>query len=117
MPRAPRVVVPEAEELRAAGVGAGLDVVEVASAEPFVDVRRTLEERKAAGLHGGMAFTYRQPARSTDPEAALPDAAALVVGARSYLDGPTPSPAIDRPSPGGSPATRGTTTTPTSRPA
>ena len=44
-----------------------------------------LEERKAAGLHGGMAFTYRQPARSTDPEAALPNAAALVVGARSYL--------------------------------
>ena len=77
--------MPRPEELRAAGCAAGLDVVEVASAEPFVDVRRDLEERKAAGLHGGMAFTYRQPARSTDPAAALPDAAALVVGARSYL--------------------------------
>ena len=32
-----------------------------------------------------MAFTYRQPARSTDPEVALPNAAALIVGARSYL--------------------------------
>ena len=73
------------EELRAAGCAAGLDVVEVASAEPFVDVRRDLEQRKAEGLHGGMSFTYRQPARSTDPGAALPDAAALVVGARSYL--------------------------------
>jgi epoxyqueuosine reductase len=59
--------------------------VEVASAEPFVEVRRTLERRKAEGLHGGMAFTYRQPAKSTDPEAALREARALVVGARSYL--------------------------------
>ncbi len=80
-----RAVVPAVDELRAAGRAAGLDVVEVASAEPFVDVRRDLEERKAAGLHGGMSFTYRQPARSTDPEIALRDAAALVVGARGYL--------------------------------
>ena len=77
--------VPDTERLRAAGHGAGLDVVEVATAEPFVGVRQDLEERKAAGLHGGMAFTYRQPARSTDPEVALRDAAALVVGARGYL--------------------------------
>ncbi len=77
--------VPGTPALRAAGTGAGLDVLEVASAEPFVGVRRTLERRKAEGLHGGMAFTYRQPARSTDPERALPAARALVVGARSYL--------------------------------
>ena len=31
-----------------------------------------------------MAFTYRNPARSTDPEAALEGARAIVVGARSY---------------------------------
>ena len=69
------------------------------SAEPFVEVRRDLEERKAAGLHGGMAFTYRQPARSTDPEVALRDAAALVVG-RAELPRPTtPSPASARRSP------------------
>ena len=78
-----RATVPDAAELRSAGLGAGLDVVEVASAEPFVEVRKTLERRKAAGLHAGMAFTYRQPARSTDPGAALPSARALVVGARS----------------------------------
>ena len=84
--------LPPVEELRSAGLHAGLDVVEVASAEPFVEVRATLEDRKAAGLHGGMAFTYRAPARSTDPAMALPDAQALVVGARSYLvaDGPRP---------------------------
>lgn len=77
--------VPGIGALRSAGLGAGLDVVEVATAEPFVEVRRTLERRKAEGLHGGMAFTYRQPAKSTDPSVALRDARALVVGARSYL--------------------------------
>ena len=77
--------MPSIDAMRTAGLGAGLDVVEVATAEPFVEVRRTLEERKARGLHGGMAFTYRQPAKSTDPAVALPDARALVVGARSYL--------------------------------
>jgi epoxyqueuosine reductase len=76
---------PSVDELRSAGLEAGLDVVEIATAEPFVDVRATLEDRKAAGLHGGMAFTYRAPDRSTDPGRSLPDARALVVGARSYL--------------------------------
>jgi epoxyqueuosine reductase len=77
--------VPAVEALRTAGTSAGLDVVEVATAEPFVEVRRTLERRKSEGLHAGMAFTYRQPAKSTDPEVALRGAQALVVGARSYL--------------------------------
>jgi epoxyqueuosine reductase len=46
--------------------------------------RRVIEERKAAGLSGGMQFTYRNPARSTDPSHALPGARALVVGAWQY---------------------------------
>jgi epoxyqueuosine reductase len=78
-------VIPDTEVLRSAGVAAGLDVVEVATAEPFVDVRGTLVARKAAGLHGGMQFTYRNPERSTEPGRALPEARALVAGARSYL--------------------------------
>ena len=83
---------PSVDALRAAGVAAGLDVVEVASAEPFPEVEATLVSRKAAGLHGGMSFTYRKPERSTDPGAALPGAKALVVGARGYLtDEPDPS--------------------------
>jgi epoxyqueuosine reductase len=77
--------LPEVEALRSVGLAAGLDAVAVTTAAPFEDVRATLEERKEAGLHGGMSFTYRNPARSTDPRLALPDAAALVVGARSYL--------------------------------
>lgn len=71
-------------ELRTAGRQAGLDAVGVATAEPFEATRRVLDERKAAGLHGGMHFTYGNPARSTDPGRALAGARALVVGARSY---------------------------------
>lgn len=77
--------VPEAAELVAVGRDRGLDAVGVTAAEPFASTRRDLEERKARGLHGGMAFTYRKPARSTDPREALPDARALVVGALSYM--------------------------------
>ncbi len=71
-------------ELLALGSGAGLDLVGISSAEPFAETRRTLEERKAAGLHGGMRFTYGDPSRSSDPGRALPGARALVVGARTY---------------------------------
>ncbi|HUS62092.1 MAG TPA: tRNA epoxyqueuosine(34) reductase QueG [Acidimicrobiales bacterium] len=63
---------------------AGLDAVGLATAEPFDVARCALEERKAAGLHGGMHFTYGNPARSTDPERALVGARSLVVGASSY---------------------------------
>jgi epoxyqueuosine reductase len=76
--------VPEVEDLVAAGRAAGLDAVGVTAAAPFATTRRHLADRKAAGLHGGMRFTYLHPDRSTDPTRALPDARALVVGARSY---------------------------------
>jgi epoxyqueuosine reductase len=71
-------------ELRQLGRRAGLDAVGVAPAHPFTSTRRHLEERRRAGLHGGMAFTYRNPGRSTDPDRALPGVAALVVAARVY---------------------------------
>jgi len=72
------------DDLVAAGRAAGLDAVGVTAAAPFATTRRHLADRKAAGLHGGMRFTYLHPDRSTDPTRALPDARALVVGARSY---------------------------------
>lgn len=87
MPRhalTPADLAPLADELAALGRAAGLDAVGIASADPFESARAHLESRKAAGLHGGMAFTYRNPARSTDPAATLPGARSLVVGARSY---------------------------------
>jgi len=66
------------------GRGAGLDAVGVAPADPFLGTRELLHERKQAGLHGGMHFTYGNPARSTDPGRAVAGARSLVVGALSY---------------------------------
>ena len=83
---------PPVEELRACGLAAGLDALGVASAEPFTGTRRHLEQRKAAGLHGGMHFTYGDPARSTDPSRILPGARSLVVGARRYRRADPPPP-------------------------
>jgi epoxyqueuosine reductase len=87
-----------ADELRAVGGAAGLDRVGIASAEPFASTRRHLEERKAAGLAGSMEFTYRNPARATDPAATLPGVRSLVVGARSYDREPPESADPGRPS-------------------
>lgn len=75
-------------ELKQLGLDAGLDAVGVAPAAPFLDTRRHLVERRAAGLHGGMQFTYRNPERSTDPSRAVEGARALVVGARAYRPPP-----------------------------
>ena len=72
------------DELRRRGEQAGLAAVGVAPATPMDDTRRILEERKASGLSGNMQFTYRNPARSTDPGRVLPGAAAIVVGAWPY---------------------------------
>ena len=71
-------------ELKALGRDAGLDAVGITLAEPFLGTRRHLHERRAAGLHGGMSFTYRNPERSTDPARVLAGAKTIVVGARSY---------------------------------
>lgn len=84
--------VPTADQLRVRGFAAGLDAVGVAPAEPFVGTRRHLEQRKETGLHGGMHFTYGDPARATDPDRALPGARALVVGARRYRRADPPAP-------------------------
>ncbi|MFN8039223.1 MAG: tRNA epoxyqueuosine(34) reductase QueG [Acidimicrobiales bacterium] len=75
-----------ADELRSVGRAAGLDLVGLTGAEPLERTRRALEERRAAGLHGGMQFTYRNPARSTDPSATLAGARTVVVGARRYAE-------------------------------
>jgi epoxyqueuosine reductase len=69
----------------AIGVDAGLAAVGIAGAEPFADTRSDLEHRRSEGLHGGMQFTYRNPARSTEPERILTGARSLVVGALGYL--------------------------------
>jgi len=70
--------------LVAIGRTAGLCAVGVCRAEPFSDVAAVLHERKQAGLHGGMQFTYRNPDRSADPGRLVPGAAALIVGALEF---------------------------------
>ncbi len=81
-----------AEEVIAVGVAAGLDAVGVAPAEPFESTRSTLLERREQGLHGGMAFTYRNPDRSTDPGRTVDGAQSLVVGALGYRNSASPAP-------------------------
>jgi epoxyqueuosine reductase len=73
-----------AHELRAVGQAHGLHHLGFTDAEPLLDARRALEERKAAGLAAGMQFTYRNPVRSTSPQDALPGARSLVVAALAH---------------------------------
>ncbi|MFH1330557.1 MAG: tRNA epoxyqueuosine(34) reductase QueG [Actinomycetota bacterium] len=71
--------------LHAAAARAGLAAVGFTSAAPFPEARRDLEDRVASGRHGGMRFTYGDPARATDPRASFPWAGSLVVAAHAYL--------------------------------
>lgn len=77
-----------------AGIGrqAGLSAVGVCSAAPFSRTADTLQQRSKQGLHGGMAFTYRNPQRSSDPARSLPGATALIVGALDFKREPPPQP-------------------------
>ena len=64
------------------------------SAAPFLEARRGIEDRVASGHHGGMRFTYADPARATVPRASFPWAESLVVAAQAYLPaagGPGPA--------------------------
>lgn len=62
----------------------GIDHLGVAPATVLERARAALHERKHAGLHAGMQFTYRNPDRSTDPGRAVPGARSVIVGARAY---------------------------------
>jgi epoxyqueuosine reductase len=83
---------PYTETLCLLGTEAGLDAVGVADASVFASTRQTLHERRAQGHHGGMAFTYRNPDRSTDPGRIVAGARSIVVGARNYLRADPPEP-------------------------
>ena len=63
----------------------GLDALGACSAEPFTEVRRSLEERVASGRHGGLRFTFGDPATATDVSIERPWATSLVVAGRSYV--------------------------------
>lgn len=75
---------PIIDELVEIGRAHGLEQVGFCSADVFEETRRTLHERRDAGLHATMQFTYRNPERSTDPARAVAGARSIVVGALSY---------------------------------
>jgi epoxyqueuosine reductase len=77
-------VVELTDELRLVGLEAGLASVGVCEARSWTHTRGVLEARRAAGLNGEMQFTYRRPARSSDPTRIMRNARSLVVGALSY---------------------------------
>jgi epoxyqueuosine reductase len=79
-------VVEFTEAVLELGRSSGLDAVGVTSADVLERARAELFSRKSQGLHNGMKFTYKNPVRSTDPRASMPDAASVIVGARSYLE-------------------------------
>jgi len=62
----------------------GAVAVGVCGVEPLTEARRVIEQRRDAGLHGGMDFTFRNPARSTEPTRALPSARSALVAALAY---------------------------------
>jgi epoxyqueuosine reductase len=81
----PLAPLPTLGELRSLAGEHGIRHLGVAPATVLDRARRVLVERRAAGLDAGMAFTYRNPDRSTDPQRALPGARSIIVAALSYL--------------------------------
>jgi epoxyqueuosine reductase len=77
--------LPTWEEIVDVAATHGISRLGVASATVLDRARRELHRRKAAGLHAGMEFTYRNPDRSTDPDRAVPGARSIIVAARPYL--------------------------------
>jgi epoxyqueuosine reductase len=72
------------------GRAAGLDRVGIAPARTFDRARRAIDDRNARGLSDTMQFTFRNPARSTNPSFVVPGARSIIVGAVSYYEA-TPS--------------------------
>lgn len=72
-------------ELAAIADEHSLDAWGIARAEILERARTALYERRTAGLHDGMQFTYKNPDRSTDPFTAVPGARSVIVAARQYL--------------------------------
>ena len=79
-------------------LGAGIARVGFARAEAFTEVGRSLAERKASGLSGQLAFTFRQPEVASVPRTSFPWAETLIVGAWPYRPARArdPEPALGR---------------------
>lgn len=75
--------------------GHGLSAFGVAPADVLDRSRQEIHRRRAANLHDGMQFTYRNPDRSTDPSRAVAGARSIIVGAMPYLLSDIDAPAAD----------------------
>lgn len=78
--------LPSLDDIKADAAEHGIEHIGVAPADILDRAKTALLERKAAGLHAGMGFTYRNPDRSTDPSQAVRDARSIIVAARPYRD-------------------------------
>ena len=78
-------------EIESIGSSHGIEHFGVAPATILERARSALNERKDAGLHAGMGFTYRNPERSTDPNRAVENARSIIVAARPYRASEEPS--------------------------
>jgi epoxyqueuosine reductase len=83
---------PALDELRELARPHGVTHLGVAPATVLDRARTALIERRDAGLHDGMQFTYRNPERSTDPGRAVAGARSVIVGAKPYLLDEPPAP-------------------------
>lgn len=77
--------MPTWDELVALAHEHGIDHLGVAPAGVLGRARAAIDDRRGRGFDAGMAFTFRNPARSTDPARAVPGAHSIIVAARSYL--------------------------------
>ena len=76
------------------GTRAGLHRVGIAPARRFDRARRAIDDRNARGLSDTMQFTFRNPARSTDPSTVVRGARSIIVGAVAYHE-PAPEQMVD----------------------
>ena len=71
----------------------GVSHTGVAAADVLSRARTEIEQRLADDLVNGMKFTFKNPARSTDPQKAVQGARSVFVAARPYLLAEPPPPA------------------------
>ncbi len=76
--------LPTWDEIASIAADHGIERLGVAPADVLERARAALLERRAAGLHADMGFTYRNPERSTDPQRAVEHARSIIVAARPY---------------------------------
>jgi epoxyqueuosine reductase len=77
--------LPTIEAITAELATAGITHVGVAPATHMGRARQELENRKVSGYSDTMAFTWRNPDRSTTPEMSVKNAQSLIVAALPYL--------------------------------